>query len=102
MIVTNYGGSQGLAPCDATKHRNDEHAIPVNVRGLTCILILACLIIEVGLFLGDLLINYGKLTELSMIHGLFNITREDGLASLFNVVFFSGRLVPRANSCPGV
>jgi hypothetical protein len=64
---------------------SDERTIRVDVRRVTLTLILTCLALEVGLVLADAIINYGKLTELSMIRRLFNITREDSLASWFGV-----------------
>jgi hypothetical protein len=66
-----------------------EASIGINVRKLTLILIVSCLVIEIGLVLADLIINYGRLTSLGMIRRLFNITREDALASWFGVTLTS-------------
>ena len=48
-------------------------------------LFVACLAIELSLVACDAVITYGKATDLAMIRRLFNITREDGLASWFAV-----------------
>lgn len=44
-----------------------------------------CLVIELSFVLLDAVVNYGGLTELGPIKRLFNITREDGLATWFMV-----------------
>ncbi|BCR05563.1 hypothetical protein DESUT3_26320 [Desulfuromonas versatilis] len=43
----------------------------------------ACLTIELLLLLADALINWGRLIDIGPIRRLFNIAREDGLASWF-------------------
>lgn len=63
--------------------------IRINVREWTVVLIVACLAIEVGLVLADAIINYWMLSDLGMIRRLFNITREDALASWFGVTLTS-------------
>ncbi len=45
-----------------------------------------CLVIELSLVLLDAVVNYGELTDLGPIRRLFNITREDGLATWFMVI----------------
>lgn len=47
---------------------------------------LGCLSIEIALVVLDLSINWFKWSETGAIRRLFNITREDGLASLFAVL----------------
>ncbi|HED17990.1 MAG TPA: hypothetical protein ENI74_00605 [Gammaproteobacteria bacterium] len=44
-----------------------------------------CLVIELSFVLLDAVVNYGELTRLGPIRRLFNITREDGLATWFMV-----------------
>ena len=44
-----------------------------------------CVLAEVTLLVLDYHVNYGRWTEISPIRRLFNITREDGLASWFAV-----------------
>lgn len=46
----------------------------------------ACLLVELGLVLLDLSINWFRWSDSSAIRRMFNITREDGLASLFAVI----------------
>ena len=46
----------------------------------------ACLAIELGLVVLDYLVNWNRLSQTGAIRRLFNITREDGLASLFAVI----------------
>jgi hypothetical protein len=50
------------------------------------IIFLGCLSIEIALVILDLSINWYKWSETNAIRRLFNITREDGLASLFAVL----------------
>ena len=47
---------------------------------------LACVLIEIALVLLDLYVNWFRWADSSAIRRMFNITREDGLASLFAVV----------------
>ena len=44
-----------------------------------------CLVIELSFVLLDAVVNYGGLTDLGPVKRLFNITREDGLATWFMV-----------------
>lgn len=50
------------------------------------LLFLACLIAELGLVLLDLSVNWFQWSDSRAIRRMFNITREDGLASLFAVI----------------
>ena len=45
-----------------------------------------CFSIEVGLVLLDIFVNWQKISSIRAIRRMFNITREDGIASLFAVV----------------
>ncbi|GMQ88633.1 MAG: hypothetical protein BMS9Abin09_0062 [Gammaproteobacteria bacterium] len=44
-----------------------------------------CLVLELSFVLLDAVVNYGELSKLGPIQRLFNITREDGLATWFMV-----------------
>ena len=57
----------------------------VDAGRLLCVVFLFCLIIELGLVYLDLAINWQRWSEFGAIRRLFNITREDGLASWFAV-----------------
>jgi hypothetical protein len=46
----------------------------------------ACLLVELGLVLLDLTVNWFRWNDSSAIRRMFNITREDGLASLFAIL----------------
>ncbi len=50
------------------------------------LIFLACLLLEIALVLLDLYVNWFRWADSSAIRRMFNITREDGLASLFAVI----------------
>ena len=50
------------------------------------VVLLTCLIIEISLVYLDLVVNWRRGSDVGAIRRLFNITREDGLASLFAVL----------------
>lgn len=56
-------------------------ALTVRPRTLLTNLLLVCVIVVVGLFVGDWVINYAHAIDSPPIRRLFNITREDSLAS---------------------
>jgi hypothetical protein len=59
--------------------------IQLNARSLISTLFVACVAIEISFVLLDYFVNYGQLTTIGPIRRMFNITREDGLASWFGV-----------------
>ncbi len=59
--------------------------LAINGQRLPGRLFIFCLVIELSLVLLDAVVNYGELTDLGPIQRLFNITREDGLATWFMV-----------------
>lgn len=48
-------------------------------------LLIVCVSFEIFLVIADAVINYGELSRYSQIRRIFNITREDGLATWFSV-----------------
>ena len=63
----------------------DKVLVSINGQRLPGRVFLFCLIVEL-LFVGlDAIINYGRFTDIGPIRRLFNITREDGLATWFMV-----------------
>lgn len=67
----------------ATDHQSV--AIAINRRQFLTGLFLTCVIIIFGLIVADWVLNYAHGIESSAIRRLFNITREDGLASFVAV-----------------
>jgi hypothetical protein len=65
------------------KHHTDPLEIPVRLDQITRRLFLFCLLFAFLLFLLDAFVNYAQLTEIGAVRRLFNITREDSLASWF-------------------
>lgn len=59
---------------------------PVWKRRPLLFVFLACLLVELTLVLLDLTINWLKWSDTGAIRRLFNITREDGLASFFGIM----------------
>ncbi len=59
--------------------------LTVNGQRLPGRIFVFCLVIELSLVLLDAIVNYGGLTDLGPLKRLFNITREDGLATWFMV-----------------
>ena len=59
--------------------------IDINGQRLPGRIFVFCLVVELSLVLLDAVVNYGELTELGPLKRLFNITREDGLATWFMV-----------------
>ena len=59
--------------------------ININGQRLPGRIFVFCLVIELSLVVLDAVVNYGELTELGPLKRLFNITREDGLATWFMV-----------------
>ena len=59
--------------------------ITIDTRQLLWLLFSSLLAIELLLVFLDLYVNWGKAADSSAIRRMFNITREDGLASLFAV-----------------
>ena len=64
-----------------------ETRAEINIDGRAAIsrLFVACICIEVLFVLLDYFVNYARWTELGPIRRMFNITREDGLASWFGI-----------------
>jgi len=62
-----------------------EVRINVNGQYLPTRIFLFCLIVELLLVALDAFINYGRFIDIGPIRRLFNITREDGLATWFMV-----------------
>jgi len=69
----------------AKPSHEEPPAFRISIRSWCIGLFLICLAIELGLVACDAVITYGKATDLGMIRRLFNITREDGVASWFAV-----------------
>lgn len=65
--------------------RVDERPLRFDLVRFSRNLLLACVVTEIGWVLADAFINYRRLTDLGMIRRLFNIAREDSLASWFGV-----------------
>ena len=65
-------------PNDALIHLNGQR-LPGRV-------FLFCLVVELLLVVLDAFINYGRFIDIGPIRRLFNITREDGLATWFMVI----------------
>jgi len=59
--------------------------LSINGRRLPGTIFIFCLAIELSLVLLDAVVNYGELTDSGPLRRLFNITREDGLATWFMV-----------------
>ena len=66
-------------------HGPGEARIPVNGRRLPGRIFVFCLVVELAFVVLDAVVNYAELTELGPLQRLFNITREDGLATWFMV-----------------
>jgi hypothetical protein len=62
------------------------HTISVAVSRLLFAVFLSCVSIEIALFVLDATVNFYRGSPVGAIRRLFNITREDGLASLFAVL----------------
>ena len=62
------------------------HTISVPVSRLLFTVFLSCVSIEIALFVLDATVNFYRGSPVGAIRRLFNITREDGLASLFAVL----------------
>jgi len=60
--------------------------LAIETHGLLWVVFLGCLIIEIALVYLDLAVNWQRGSGVSAIRRLFNITREDSLASLFSVI----------------
>jgi hypothetical protein len=81
--------------------------IAIDGRRLPVRIFVFCLVIELLFVLLDAVVNYGELTDLGPLKRLFNITREDGLATWFMVtqtfvaalVLWLIFLVHRSRSC---
>ena len=61
----------------------NEALIPLNGQRLPGRIFLFCLVVELLLVGLDAFINYGRFIDIGPIRRLFNITREDGLATWF-------------------
>jgi hypothetical protein len=59
--------------------------VHINGRRIISRLLVACVSIEIAFVLLDYFVNYGRLTTIGPIRRMFNITREDGLASWFGI-----------------
>ena len=59
--------------------------VQLNARRFISTLFVACVAIEISFVLLDYFVNYGQLTTIGPIRRMFNITREDGLASWFGI-----------------
>lgn len=57
--------------------------INVDVRRLAWIILIFCVTVEIAFVFLDYYINYRKLVEIGAMRRMFNIAREDGLASWF-------------------
>ena len=70
----------------------NEALIHLNGQRLPGRIFLLCLVVELLLVGLDVFINYGRFIDIGPIRRLFNITREDGLATWFMVMqtFFAG------------
>jgi hypothetical protein len=64
----------------------NEALIQLNGQRLPGRIFLFCLVVELLLVGLDAFINYGRLIDIGPIRRLFNITREDGLATWFMVM----------------
>jgi hypothetical protein len=64
----------------------NEALIHLNGQRLPGRILLFCLIIELLLVGLDAFINYGRFIDIGPVRRLFNITREDGLATWFMVI----------------
>lgn len=60
-------------------------SVQLNLPAFISLLLLACIAIEIAFVLLDYFVNYGQLTSIGPIRRMFNITREDGLASWFGI-----------------
>jgi len=60
--------------------------LTVETRNLLWVVFLSCVIFEIALVYLDLAVNWQRGSGVRAIRRLFNITREDGLASLFSVI----------------
>jgi hypothetical protein len=71
---------------------HNEALIHLNGQRLPGRIFLFCLVVEFLLVGLDAFINYGRFIDIGPIRRLFNITREDGLATWFMVMqtFFAG------------
>lgn len=69
----------------AVAQPRDQVTLTLDTAALLWVLFLGCLIIELSLVYLDLAVNWQRGSEVGAIRRLFNITREDGLASLFAV-----------------
>jgi hypothetical protein len=68
------------------KMHQNEIRISIDCQRWPVRIFLFCLIVELILVSLDALINYGRLIDVSPIRRLFNIAREDGLATWFMVI----------------
>lgn len=66
-------------------HQN-ETRVSIDSQRWPLRIFLLCLVVELVLVALDAFINYGRLIDVSPIRRLFNITREDGLATWFMVI----------------
>lgn len=57
--------------------------LAVNLRALARKIVIACVVIEIILVLLDLIFNFGKLTTITPVRRILNITREDCVATWF-------------------
>lgn len=63
----------------------NQALLDVNTTRLSRTLLIVCLIVELSFVVLDYIVNYGRLTEIGALRRMFNIAREDGLASWFAV-----------------
>lgn len=59
--------------------------ITLNAPKVISWLLITCIAIEIAFVLLDYFVNYARLTTIGPIRRMFNITREDGLASWFGI-----------------
>jgi len=72
------------------QHDQMEHqesaALTVDTKRVARSIFIVCVLAEAAFVLLDYYVNYGRLTEIGALRRMFNITREDGLASLFGTL----------------
>ena len=68
------------------KHSGEPTEITIHPRQFLTGILLVCIIVVVGLLFGDWIINYAGAINSGPIRRLFNMTREDSLASLVAIV----------------
>ena len=67
----------------ATRDPVADVCVNVDTRRVILVAFVTCLAAELVFVLLDATVNYSQWTNLGMIRRMFNITREDGMASWF-------------------